>query len=195
MNVMGYDMLCVGNNELKAVWDDPASKGMMLSLMRRSRFPWLAANLTWGGPSGEVENAPPIERINMSCSVQDSILSLDSLSGAVRETPFRLQGNVTTRAPEEFAVRLNLSVSDFGTVTGELEPTFKELSEKGIRGSLEETIAEMRKRDQRDRGRKLSPLRKAKDALIIDSTHMSIEEVVGKMFEVARRRISEGEGC
>jgi cytidylate kinase len=72
---------------------------------------------------------------------------------------------------------------------------FKELSEKGVRGSLEETIAEMRKRDQRDRGRKLSPLRKAKDALIIDSTHMSIEEVVEKMCEVARRRISKGEGC
>ena len=65
------------------------------------------------------ENVPPIERIDMSCSVQDSILSLDSLSGVVRETPFRLQGNVTTRAPEEFAVRLNLSVSDFGTMTGE----------------------------------------------------------------------------
>jgi len=56
MNLMGYDMLCVGNNELKAIWEDPASKGMMLSLMRRSRFPWLAANLRWGGsPSAEEE--------------------------------------------------------------------------------------------------------------------------------------------
>jgi len=65
MNVMGYDMLCVGNNEFKAIWKDPASKEMMLSLMRRSRFPWLAANVTWGGcPSAEVENAPPIEGIH-----------------------------------------------------------------------------------------------------------------------------------
>jgi 2',3'-cyclic-nucleotide 2'-phosphodiesterase (5'-nucleotidase family) len=51
MNLMGYDMLVVGNNELKAIWGDPASEGMMLSLIRRSRFPWLAANLTLGdGP-------------------------------------------------------------------------------------------------------------------------------------------------
>jgi cytidylate kinase len=67
---------------------------------------------------------------------------------------------------------------------------FKELSEKGIRVSLEETTAEMRRRDQRDRRRKFSPLRKAKDALVIDSTDMSIEEVVERMFEEARRRIS-----
>jgi 2',3'-cyclic-nucleotide 2'-phosphodiesterase (5'-nucleotidase family) len=52
MNLMGYDMLVVGNNELKAIWGNPASEEMMLSLMRRSRFPWLAANLTLG-------NGPP----------------------------------------------------------------------------------------------------------------------------------------
>ncbi|UCC69013.1 MAG: bifunctional metallophosphatase/5'-nucleotidase [Armatimonadota bacterium] len=65
LNMMGYDMLCVGNNEFKAIWDDAASKEMMLTLMRRSRFPWLAANVTWGGcPSAEVEEAPPIEGIH-----------------------------------------------------------------------------------------------------------------------------------
>ena len=67
--------------------------------------------------------------------------------------------------------------------------------EKGIRVSLEETIGEMRRRDQRDRRRRLSPLRKAADALVIDSTHMSIEEVVERMLKEARRRISEGESC
>jgi 2',3'-cyclic-nucleotide 2'-phosphodiesterase (5'-nucleotidase family) len=51
MNLMGYDMLVVGNNELKPIWGDIASEEMMLSLMRRSRFPWLSANLTLGdGP-------------------------------------------------------------------------------------------------------------------------------------------------
>lgn len=53
MNAMGYDMLCVGNNEFKAIWADPVSKEMMLRLMRRSRFPWLSANLTLG------DGAPP----------------------------------------------------------------------------------------------------------------------------------------
>jgi cytidylate kinase len=72
---------------------------------------------------------------------------------------------------------------------------FEEFMEKGIRVSVEETIGEMRRRDQRDRRRKLSPLRKAADAVVIDSTHMSIEEVVERMLKEARRRISEGESC
>ena len=72
---------------------------------------------------------------------------------------------------------------------------FKELTEKGISVSLEETIAEMRRRDQRDQRRELAPLRMAEDALVIDSTHMTIDEVVEKMFEEARRRISQGRDC
>ncbi len=51
MNLIGYDLLVVGNNELKPIWGDPVSEEMMLSLMRRSRFAWLSANLTLGsGP-------------------------------------------------------------------------------------------------------------------------------------------------
>ena len=72
---------------------------------------------------------------------------------------------------------------------------FKELMEKGMRVNLEETIAEMRIRDQRDRKRKLSPLRRAKDALVVDSTHMTVEEVLEKMLREARRQISEGQSC
>jgi cytidylate kinase len=72
---------------------------------------------------------------------------------------------------------------------------FKELNEKGIWVSLEETIAEMRRRDQRDRRRKLAPLRKAEDALVIDSTRMSIDEVVKTMFDEACGRISHGGDC
>jgi 2',3'-cyclic-nucleotide 2'-phosphodiesterase (5'-nucleotidase family) len=88
MNLMGYDMLCVGNNELKPIWDDPVSKGMMLSLMRRSRFPWLAANLRWGGsPSGEMEGVGPVEGIHpyvvrMLGGVRVGFLGLTSLAAA-----------------------------------------------------------------------------------------------------------------
>jgi 2',3'-cyclic-nucleotide 2'-phosphodiesterase (5'-nucleotidase family) len=49
MNLMGYDALCVGNNEVKLLWGEEKSKDLMLALMRRSRFAWLAANLTLGG--------------------------------------------------------------------------------------------------------------------------------------------------
>jgi len=72
---------------------------------------------------------------------------------------------------------------------------FKELLEKGMWVNLKGTIAEMRRRDQRDQRRTLAPLRKAEDALVIDSTHMTIDEVVEKMLEEARCRITQGGDC
>ncbi len=72
---------------------------------------------------------------------------------------------------------------------------YKELLEKGIRESIKETVAEMRRRDQRDQSRRLAPLRKAEDALVIDSTHITIDEVVEKMLEEARCRINQGGDC
>jgi 2',3'-cyclic-nucleotide 2'-phosphodiesterase (5'-nucleotidase family) len=65
MNLIGYDMLVVGNNELKPIWGDPVSEEMMLSLMRRSRFPWLAANLTLGsGPPPGCDSRAFVEGIH-----------------------------------------------------------------------------------------------------------------------------------
>jgi cytidylate kinase len=72
---------------------------------------------------------------------------------------------------------------------------FNELVGKGIRVSLEETMAEMRRRDQRDQSRELAPLRKAEDAMAIDSTNMTIDEVVDEMLKEARRRIAQGKDC
>jgi cytidylate kinase len=72
---------------------------------------------------------------------------------------------------------------------------FKELLEKGKWVNLTGTIAEMRRRDQRDQRRTLAPLRKAEDALVIDSTHMTIDEVVETMLKEARRRITQGGDC
>lgn len=43
MNALGYDLAAVGNNEFK-VRADTTAQGVLLDLVRRSRFPWLAAN-------------------------------------------------------------------------------------------------------------------------------------------------------
>jgi 2',3'-cyclic-nucleotide 2'-phosphodiesterase (5'-nucleotidase family) len=64
MNLMGYDLLVVGNNELKPIWDDPRSKEMMLSLMRRSQFPWLAANLVIDDERAEGDSPNFVEGIH-----------------------------------------------------------------------------------------------------------------------------------
>lgn len=55
---------------------------------------------------------------------------------------------------------------------------FKELKEKGEEITFEEVLAKLRERDYNDSHRKLNPLRKAEDALEIDSTNLTIDEVV-----------------
>lgn len=59
---------------------------------------------------------------------------------------------------------------------------FKELQSLGIKISLKEVEDDARRRDISDKRRKVGPLRIAKDAIYIDTTKMSIEEVVRTML-------------
>jgi cytidylate kinase len=53
----------------------------------------------------------------------------------------------------------------------------------------EEVIRELRARDQRDRNRADSPLRPAADAILLDSTHMTLEEVLEAAEKIVSERI------
>lgn len=50
-------------------------------------------------------------------------------------------------------------------------------------------LAEMRARDERDRTRSVSPLVAANDAVVIDSTNMSLDEVIERAEEIVKRAI------
>jgi CMP/dCMP kinase len=67
---------------------------------------------------------------------------------------------------------------------------FEELREKGEPVSLDQTIAEVTQRDEQDRTREHAPLRRADDAIEIDSTGHSIDQVLDEMMRhvAARRR-------
>ncbi|HKN37159.1 MAG TPA: (d)CMP kinase [Terriglobales bacterium] len=55
--------------------------------------------------------------------------------------------------------------------------------------SAQSIAAELRERDKRDRTRANSPLVPASDAVILDSTHLSEDEVLGKVEELARKKL------
>ncbi len=59
---------------------------------------------------------------------------------------------------------------------------YKQLSAKGESVDLAELVKDIRERDERDSSRAVSPLRPADDAVVIDSTSMSIDEVFTKML-------------
>lgn len=91
-------------------------------------------NLSWDGtlahphPTGTfvLEEAavqtgpktPAIQEINLNSLIRDSVLIIDNLSGVIQETPFQLQGNVTVSQLRKFDVQMSLSISNFGTITG-----------------------------------------------------------------------------
>lgn len=64
----------------------------------------------------------------------------------------------------------------------------RELEERGARLTLEETLAELRERDGRDSGRAHDPLRPAEDALEVDTTGLSVEEVVDRVLALLAER-------
>lgn len=62
------------------------------------------------------------------------------------------------------------------------ERRYKQLCGKGESVEMSELINDIRARDERDSNRSISPLRPARDAVIIDSTAMSIDDVFAKML-------------
>jgi len=62
----------------------------------------------------------------------------------------------------------------------------KQLQESGIAGNISHTLSELQKRDERDANRQHSPLRPAKDALVIDTTNLSINEVITKVMALVK---------
>ena len=62
----------------------------------------------------------------------------------------------------------------------------KQLQDKGIAGILSQTLEEVQKRDERDASRKHSPLKPSKDALVIDTSNLTINEVVAKVMALVK---------
>ncbi|WP_295402358.1 (d)CMP kinase [uncultured Thiocystis sp.] len=64
---------------------------------------------------------------------------------------------------------------------------YKQLIEKGLDANLPRLIEDIRERDTADRARLAAPLRAAEDAVMVDSTALSIDEVLDRVLEEVRR--------
>jgi cytidylate kinase len=68
----------------------------------------------------------------------------------------------------------------------------KQLKEKGVAANLAALSLEIAERDLRDTNRAISPLVPSADAVLLDTTAMSVEAVIERVLEVARERLSRG---
>jgi CMP/dCMP kinase len=65
----------------------------------------------------------------------------------------------------------------------------KQLKEKGVAANLAALSLEIAERDQRDMSRAISPLIASADAVTMDTTGISVDDVIGRVLEIARGRL------
>ena len=65
---------------------------------------------------------------------------------------------------------------------------YLELQEKGTVCNLDEIQKDIEERDQRDMNREISPLRQAEDAVLVDSSDLTIQQVVDRILQIFRSK-------
>lgn len=64
----------------------------------------------------------------------------------------------------------------------------EQLAAKGVTIPFEQVLSELQARDHADMTRAVSPLRQAEDAVLLDSTHLTIEQVVDRILDLLAQR-------
>lgn len=66
---------------------------------------------------------------------------------------------------------------------------FKENREKNIDMTYEEVYENIRKRDENDKAKEIGALKLAKDSIVVDTTSLSIDQVVEKIIEIIKQKM------
>ncbi|MCH2344326.1 MAG: (d)CMP kinase [Pseudomonadales bacterium] len=66
---------------------------------------------------------------------------------------------------------------------------YKQLIDKGIDASLPDLLRDLKERDARDSERSISPLKPAKDAVVLDTTDLHIDQVVEQVLDLVSERL------
>ena len=70
------------------------------------------------------------------------------------------------------------------------ERRLKELTERSMKAHIDEVLADIRARDERDSGREIAPLRPAPDALMLDTSELGPEQAVAEALRLATEKLA-----
>jgi len=90
--------------------------------------------------------------------------------------------------------RAELKVFVTASVDERARRRYEQQREQGIDSSPEKTRQEVAERDHRDRTRKVSPLVQAPDAVYLESTALTAEDVVDVIVRLAEKKVEESKG-
>lgn len=167
----------------------------------------------------EARLAEVAARMDVSFQGGDALLDDEDVSSHIRSEPCGIRASEVARLP---AVRQALlrrqrafrrppglvaDGRDMGTVVFpdaalkifltanpevRAERRYKQLKEKGIDANLRALSRDLRERDERDTKRAVAPLVPAPDSQVLDSSALSIEQVVDRILKLYREGISGG---
>ena len=95
--------------------------------------------------------------------------------------------DIGTRILPDAPLKIYLTAS----IEARAQRRFKEMTEKGTACTIEEIRADIEERDLRDMNREIAPLRQAEDAVLVDSSDMTIAEVTSRITGLARERMQQ----
>jgi CMP/dCMP kinase len=181
-------------------WDDPAAVGALAgSIVSRQRMSFqrdaaLGVRVRLDGEDvSDAIRAPDMgmgaSTVSAHKTVRDALFDLQRQAG-------RGGGVVLEGRDVGTVVFPDAEVKFFLTARPEVRARrrFEELLARGAEVSFEETLADVRRRDENDTTRAVAPLRRADDATLIDNSDVTVDETVARMAERVLTR-AEVRGC
>lgn len=171
------------------------------------------------GDAAQVEPLLPLANIELvygGDGSQRMFLNGEDVTQAIRENPVSQYASQVSALPavrsyllemqRELAVKHNVVMDgrDIGTVvlphadlkiflTASLEARarrrWQELAERGAPEEMETLLAEMQQRDQADRSRAAAPLRQAADAVVVDTSELTLDQSLEALRRLVKERL------
>jgi len=200
--VLGYAFLDTGAMYRAATWraihggvdlDDPAATAAATRAMCLE-MPVIAGVQRVMVDSSDVTEAirtPEVTRVvyklDQNADVRAPLVELQRMFGAQQPTVAEGRDMGTVVFPDaECKVYLDASIE------ARTQRRAAELRQKSLPVDIEELREEIRIRDEKAMTRAVSPLRRAEDAVYVDTTDLTIDEVVGRIVSLARDRAKGG---
>jgi cytidylate kinase len=173
---IGYKVL---NNQI-----DLGDRQALGKMLNRTEIDFVSGDIVL---DGEIVNdkvrTPEISKIASDASalqeVREKLVALQRQMGQAKSVVMDgrdIGTNVLTDAEYKFFIT--------ASTAERAKRRWLELTEKGENADLAQVEADIIQRDHNDSSRKLNPLKKADDAVELDTTGMSVEEVTKKILEV-----------
>ena len=132
---------------------------------------------------GEERNSFIISILNLNhMPVREKLVELQKQLAA-KENVIMDGRDIGTCVLPDAQVKIYLTAS----VATRAKRRYDELTAKGTQCNLEEIEKDIEDRDYRDMHRETSPLKQAKDAVLVDSSEMNIDEVVDAIYQIYAR--------